>query len=219
MTWVKICGITNLDDALSAADAGADMLGFIFNRQSRRYVEPDVVGQIVHEVHTAFGPRAPFCIGVFVGSELSAVEMSTTCLLSGVDAAQVVGLTDPRPLHRLWIPAYACIRPQTETEALQEMQRFELDDLPARLPTLQLDAYHPDLPGGSGLTPAEEVVRVLIQNAERLLLSGGLTPDNVSDFVSTFAPWGVDTASGTETTPGTKDPLKVRDFIQAAKSS
>jgi phosphoribosylanthranilate isomerase len=219
MTWVKICGITQSDDAHFAVEAGADMLGFIFSPSSKRYIRPDHACDITQSIHETFGPRAPLCVGVFVATEQTIVQISSECLVSGVDAAQIVGLNDPRPLTRLWAPAYACIRPQTREEAAEQAERLELSDISARLPTLQIDAFHPNLNGGTGETASLEVATYLSQRTRRLMLSGGLNPDNVAEYIRAVRPWAVDVASGVERGPGVKDHEKVQSFIRNAKSA
>lgn len=218
MTWVKVCGITNTNDAFLVAEVGADMIGFIFSPESPRYISPEKARYIIRHVHSTFGPRSPLCIGVFVAEDITAAEISTQCMESGVDAAQLVALSDWRVLTGLFIPAYAGVRPQTIEEAKFSAEEFEQKDLSARLPTLQLDTYHPEMYGGTGITPIAEVAQFLSERTKRLMLSGGLTVNNVGDYVNQFKPWAVDVVSGTEASPGVKDPVKVHDFVQAAKS-
>jgi phosphoribosylanthranilate isomerase len=218
MTVVKICGLTSVEDACFAAENGADMLGFIFAPVSKRYISPAQAAEIIAHVRERLGPPALLCIGVFVVTdERITGDIAAQCALSGVDAAQLVALADPGLLSRLGIPAYACIRPESPAQALQEAVCFEQVNLPGYLPTLQLDAFHPALYGGTGESASQEVIREVAARAQRLMLAGGLTPENVAGHILSARPWAVDVASGTETTPGRKDPAKVRAFIQAVK--
>ncbi len=219
MTQIKICGLTNLDDALHAAGMGADMLGFIFAPVSKRYIAPEDAAPIITQVRQRYPDRTPLCVGVFVADETITPEiMLDQCRTSGVDAAQVVGMSDPAYLTALRFPSYACIRPETSAQAIREAERFaRIDDI-LPLPTLQLDAFHPNLYGGTGETAPKAVARILSKQTPCLMLSGGLNPENVAEYVRDVRPWAVDVASGTEASPGKKDPTRVRDFIQAARS-
>jgi indole-3-glycerol phosphate synthase/phosphoribosylanthranilate isomerase len=219
MTWIKICGITNTNDAFLAADVGADMLGFIFAPESPRYISPEKARYIIRHVHSTFGPRAPLCIGVFVAENMNPAEISSQCMESGIDAAQLVGLMDDRTLTNLFTPAYAVIRPRDVEEAQYLWENYEQRDLSPRLPTLQVDTYQPGKYGGTGQLGIEDVIKHVSERAKRLMLSGGLTPNNVGDFVSYFKPWAVDVVSGTELNPGVKDPTKVHDFIRAVRAA
>lgn len=220
MTQVKICGLTTLNDAVYAAEMGADMLGFIFAPVSKRYITPAAAQPIIAAIRQQFTEKTPLCIGVFVvDSSVDAATINAQCRTSGVDAAQIVGLDDPEFLSNVEIPAYVCIRPETSEQASHEAALFQRNTRDTHLPTLQLDAFHPNLYGGTGQTTSKTVARLLSEKTERLMLAGGLTPDNVADYIRVVAPWAVDVASGTEASPGKKDPRKVRDFIQAAKSA
>lgn len=211
MIQVKICGLTMLDDALYAAEMGADMLGFIFATVSKRYISPDAAQPIIAHIRQKFAERAPLCVGVFVADG----DIEEACRKSGVDAAQVVGMA--QHLSQLTVPVYACIRPETAEQALIETAQFELRNNPPDLPTLQLDAFHPNLYGGTGHTAPKAVMQAVVKKTARLMLAGGLTPENVVEFIREVQPWAVDVASGTETAPGKKDFTKVRKFIENAK--
>lgn len=215
MTLVKICGLTRLEDALGAAEAGADMLGFILAPVSKRYVPPHQLRLIIERIKATFGDQAPLCVGVFVAP----VDIDADCQASGVDVAQVVGMTSRDELSGIQIPAYLCTRPETAEQALIEAAALQQSDLPLPLPTLQLDGFHPNLYGGTGHTQSLEVMQAVAQYTPRLMLAGGLTPDNVAHFVREVQPWAVDVASGTEASVGIKDHDKVRAFIQAAKEA
>lgn len=217
MTVVKICGITNSADALLVADYGAELLGFIFAPTSKRYIAPELAATITKAIHTHYPAT---CVGVFVvESGTTAADIDALCQQSGVDAAQLVGPGVDEVAPFLQTPAYITIRPASAVAAQLQATIYERPDNASFLPTLQLDAFHPNLYGGTGETAALDIMHALAQQSLRLMLSGGLTPDNVADYVATVRPWAVDVASGTEARPGHKDPDKVARFIQAARSN
>jgi phosphoribosylanthranilate isomerase len=217
MSLVKICGLTQEADALAAAGFGADMLGFIMTPVSKRYIQPSHVRPIIETLRGQLGAFCPVCVGVFVTEDTTPSAIMTDCETAGVDAIQIVGLQDPQWLTELPLPAYVCIRPTTPAEAHSAATLFERPDLPEPLPTLQVDTFHPALYGGTGETTPEGVALVLSYRIKRLMLSGGLTPDNVGDYVRRYNPWAVDVASGTEAAPGRKDLDKLQRFITTAK--
>jgi phosphoribosylanthranilate isomerase len=216
MTIVKICGLTNLDDARCAAEAGADLLGFVFYPPSRRFTPPERVAEIVRALRDELGASAPRCVGVFVDESLERVR--ATLGLAGLDLAQLHGAEPPSVLRALAPRAFKAIRPQTPAEAEESAARYSdcfLADPAA--PQLLLDAYHPDAPGGTGLQANLEAARRLAGRF-RLLLAGGLTPETVAAVVEQVRPWGVDVSSGVERPGGGKDPARVRAFVRAVRA-
>ena len=217
MTRIKICGLTNFNDAEVAAKAGADFLGFIMAPMSKRYIEPATVATIIQPLRQAFGAKMPICVGVFVVSATTPHEMEIHCQIAGVDVAQVVGIN-----HSDWlnarIPAFAAIRSETPAQATTEAEQWENQELPEHLPTLLVDAFHPTLYGGTGETISDDVAIALQSQVQRLMLAGGLKPENVADTVQKINPWAVDVASGTEAFPGKKDHTKIKDFIEAVRT-
>jgi phosphoribosylanthranilate isomerase len=209
---VKICGLTNLDDALLALEAGADLLGFVLYPKSPRGVSLGAVAEIVQALRCApaFQQRRPALVGVFVN--VPPAEVARALDEAGLDLAQLSGHEPPDDLRALGGRAYKAVRSQAEADALPVV-----DALPAHphRPDLLLDAAHPTLYGGSG-QPADLALAARLAQRYRLLLAGGLTPDNVAAAIRAVRPWGVDVASGVEAAPGKKDPAKVRAFIQAA---
>lgn len=213
---VKICGLTNLADAMQATDAGADFLGFIFYPPSKRATTPAVVRQIVAELRQR--PYCPTLVGVFVNeSGPTVADLLDECDL---DLAQLHGeevpflINDPRSI--LYGRCYKALRPQTMAEAEIEAEWF-IAEAPKVRPTLLIDAYHPHLYGGTGDLSDWEIGRQLAQTTSGLMLAGGLTPGNVWQAVREVQPFGVDVASGVEASPGRKDHTAVREFIAAAK--
>lgn len=215
---VKICGLTNLEDAQVAMEAGADLLGFIFYEKSPRYVDPRTVVSIVGALKSA--PLStlhspPLFVGVFVNPSLEQVtQMLNHCDL---DLAQLHGEEDPQLLALLAKRAFKALRPRSVVEAEADASRYARFG-PGGGPDLLVDAYHPDSRGGTGQAGDWNLAAGLARQY-RLLLAGGLTPGNVAHAVRQVRPWGVDVASGVEAAPGRKDHTQVRTFIAAAKGS
>lgn len=215
---VKICGLTNLADAVQATDAGADYLGFIFYPPSKRATTPTVVREIVTELRQR--PNCPTLVGVFVNeSGPTVADLLDECQL---DLAQLHGeevpslINDPRSL--LYGRSYKGLRPQSLAEAEIEAEWF-IAEAPHMRPTLLIDAYHPHLYGGTGDLSDWEIGRKLAEVTDGLMLAGGLTPGNVRQAVRDVRPFAVDVASGVEASPGRKDHTAVREFISAAKEA
>ena len=203
MTRVKVCGITNLDDASRAVDLGAWALGLIFHEPSPRACAlPDA-----EEIGRRF-KRAAEVTGVFVNRPLDEVAaIAEACSLSLLQ------------LHGDEGPAY-CDEAARRTgcrvmKAVQVRDKSSLTSLRAFHVDLHLlDAHHPDLRGGSGVTFDWELIGGRPRHVP-LVLSGGLTPENVGDGIAATRPFAVDTASGTEAEPGRKDPAKLEAFFRA----
>jgi phosphoribosylanthranilate isomerase len=218
MTIVKICGLTTYDDALMAAQAGADMLGFNFYKKSPRYIQPDDAQPICDRLREQLGKDCPVLIGVFVNEVVGVISAITRKV--GLNAAQLSGDESDDMLAELRGIGFKAIRPMNLAQALDDVQYFS-PHFPAneRLPSLLLDAYHPQLYGGTGEQASVEVALAVKEHVPRLMLAGGLTPENVGERVRAIQPWGVDVASGVEEQPGKKDGAKVQAFIQAVKSA
>jgi phosphoribosylanthranilate isomerase len=217
VTRIKVCGITNLDDARCAATAGADFLGFIFYPKSPRFVTPEQAAVITQAIRDEFGTGAPRCTGVFVDEPAARViEILDT---AGLDLAQLHGDEPPDVVQSLHPRAFKAIRPRTPAEANAAIATYRgaiaaLQDRDVTLPQLLIDAYHPQQYGGTGISADLAVVRPIARQV-RLLLAGGLTPETVASAIEQVRPWGVDVSSGVEATKGVKDHAKVRTFIQA----
>ncbi len=215
---VKICGLTNLDDALAAAEAGADLLGFIFYDKSPRAVDARTVAEIVRELRRASrftSHSALRTVGVFVNPNLE--QVVRTLDYCGLDLAQLHGEEAPELLAALPGRSFKALRPRDAAEAADLAGRFARF-APAGGPDLLVDAYHPTLRGGAGQT-GDWSLAASLAGQHRLLLAGGLTPDNVAQAIAQVHPWGVDVASGVEATPGRKDHSRLRAFMAAAKGA
>ena len=214
---VKICGLTNRDDALAAADAGADFLGFIFYPPSKRQAEPEVVERFVDALKAL--PAPPKLVGVFVDEPvdymLSIVERCQLDLIQ-LHGSEVPSLVND-PNSALYGKAYKALRPRSIPEAEADIEWYSAEHRDVR-PTVLIDSYHPTLKGGTGELSDWEIARRMMQHTAHLMLAGGLTVENVAQAVSEVRPFGVDVASGVEASPGLKDHTKLRQFIQNAKS-
>ena len=196
-TRVKICGITSLPDALAAAEAGADMLGFNFYEPSPRCTTPRDCADMVAVLRSQ--DASVTTVGVFVNKPPNEIAS----ILDGcrLDLAQLSGDEPPEFLDSLWDRAFKAIRPATASQAQADAHRYARC---ATSPALLVDAHHPTKYGGTGRTGDWTLARTLATE-HPLLLAGGLNPENVADAVAQVRPWGVDVASGVETSPGKKD--------------
>jgi phosphoribosylanthranilate isomerase len=205
---VKVCGITRREDAELAVSLGAWAIGLIFHAPSPRVVDLAVAGQIGAELHG----RAEVC-GVFVNRPLDEVARIA-------DQANLTMLQ----LHGEEGPVYASeLARRTGAKVMKSARVKDLASLQAlnafrHVDYHLVDAHHPDLAGGTGETFDWSLLRSR-RSKVPLVLSGGLTPDNVADAIRATHPWGVDTASGTEARPGVKDPAKVEAFFRAAEAA
>lgn len=201
--FVKICGVTSVDDACFAAEAGTDAIGLNFYRRSPRAVSVAVAKQIVAAL-----PPFVWTVGIFVDE--SATTLKRIADAVRLDAVQLHGRESPQFVKRL----------HRRTLKAIHVSSMSVDALAARYETadaLVLDAAQPNF-GGGGITFDWKFARsVAAQRA--ILLAGGLTPKNVAEAVRFVQPFGVDVASGVEKAPGVKDAKKVRAFIRAARGA
>lgn len=200
--FVKICGVTSLEDALACADAGADAIGFNFWPRSKRYVSVEAAAAIAKKV-----PAQLRTVGVFV--DPSAEEVDRAFGAGAIDLAQLHGDETPEFCRRF---------------GGRYLKAFRLRD---RATLQQLDDYDCDLVlvdadsagyGGSGQRADVELAAEAAAG-RRVILAGGLTPDNVADAIVAVRPYGVDVAGGVEREPGVKDWLKVAAFVARAKGT
>jgi phosphoribosylanthranilate isomerase len=210
LVQVKICGITNLEDALAAMEAGADLAGFVFYPPSPRHVTPERAGEIIAALRrseTGTVREAPLrTVGVFVDEELARVwEAIENCDL---DYAQ---------LHGGEPPEYVAALGERAIKALRVRSAADVERLGAyRAAAYLLDAYHPTKPGGTGQA-WDWGLAMAAKRYGPVILAGGLTHHNVAEAVRRVQPYGVDVSSGVESAPGRKDAAKVQRFVAAAK--
>ncbi len=214
---VKICGITNLADARTAVEAGADYLGFIFYPPSKRAVEIESVKEIVTTLRQS--NHCPILVGVFVDESVQ--KMSQVMQDCRLDFAQLSGDEVPSIIgdneSPLFGRAYKAIQPTSIEIAEAEAEWYRSPRENESLPELLIDTYHPTLRGGTGKTGNWELSARLAHSIPGLMLAGGLNVHNIAEAAATVKPFAVDVASGVEAKPGIKDPALVRDFIRLAK--
>jgi len=217
-TKVKICGITNLDDAIAAAEAGADYLGFIFFSPSPRSIAKDKARRLVSQLRG--NPKLPLLVGVFVNE--SAEDVAQILDECNLDLAQLSGDETPNiignPQSPIFGRSYKAIRPRSLAEAEAEAEWYVPPQRKESQPTLLVDTHHADLYGGTGLTANWSIAAHLTGQVPGLMLAGGLNPSNVGQAVVQVRPYAVDVASGVESSPGQKDHDLVRTFISNAKT-
>ncbi len=202
---IKICGITNEEDARVAVEAGADALGFILYRNSPRFVEAAMVKRIIDGL-----PPFVAAVGVFVNEDAAAVRrIMDEC---GLTLAQLHGDESAAYCEGLGRPSMKALRLKDRGTflALAEFQGR------ANVRAFVLDAFSDQAYGGTGQT-VDWTLAAEAARASRVLLAGGLTPDNVAEAIRQVRPYGVDVSSGVEMRPGQKDHAKVRAFVQAAR--
>lgn len=218
MTKVKICGITRLEDALVAVDAGSDMLGFNFHPRSPRYVTPEQTAAMVAGVKERLpAGNSVRMVGVFVNLPLD--EVRRIVAEASLDYAQLHGDEGVEYLAELAGVGFRVVRPQTAEEALAGATTYTpLAPKDDNAPSLLLDAYSKNAYGGTGERTDWNWAAQVAKATPRLLLAGGITADNVAEAVRAVRPWGVDVASGVEASPGIKDHDLIRAFIRAAKN-
>jgi len=202
MVKVKVCGITNIEDAIAAAEFGADALGFVFYEKSPRYIEPLRAKEIMLRL-----PPFVTTVGVFVDEKRRVVESVMGSV--GLDVAQFHGHEPPEEciITRRAIKAFH-IKDETDLEAMKKY----------KVSAYLLDTYTPDALGGTGQI-FNWSIAMDAKPLGKIILAGGLTPDNVADAVRMVRPYAVDVSSGVEYKKGVKDREKLRLFIERAKEA
>lgn len=214
--YVKICGVTAPEHALAAAEEGADFVGLMFARESRRYLTLERAQTIASELRAAFpAPSGPKLVGVFVNEDPAAIRRIVEAL--NLDLVQLSGDEPWEVLYGLPRPAFKAFRvpdgvsPSAVASALEQARPA----LEVTHSICLLDAAVAGAHGGTGQRLDWSVAAYLARQMP-VLLAGGLTPDNVADAVVQVQPWGVDVSSGVET-GGVKDVTKIRAFIRAVR--
>ncbi len=207
-TKVKICGITQLHDARTAAVAGADFLGFIQYPESPRYIKPDVAKEIIEWV------RGPEPVGVFVNE--TAETVNEICERVGFRLAQLHGHESPDVCAAIEVPVIKAIQVQHDasTEQVSAMVEPYLEVVDFVL----LDTHHTSLWGGTGESFNWRVARELASKVD-LFLAGGISAENVAEAIHTMRPYAVDLSSSVEESPGIKDLDKLDAFFEAFRAA
>jgi phosphoribosylanthranilate isomerase len=201
MVQVKICGITNIDDAMTAIEAGADALGFIFYAKSKRFIDPASAGKIIEQL-----PPLTTTVGVFVNSSLEDIKLAIK--VSKIARVQLSGNESADYIKNIALPVIKTLHIGAD---------FSMDDV-------NFHAYHhaqllldsAGSWGGSGKT-AHWGICAKIAQQYKVILAGGLTSENVTEAIKQVKPAAVDVSSGVEKAPGIKDPMKIQAFISNVK--
>ncbi|TNF47653.1 phosphoribosylanthranilate isomerase [bacterium] len=198
---IKVCGITRLQDASAACSLGVDLLGFNFVPVSRRYLNPYTARNIIDSL-------PPFIskVGIFADEDLAVVNDLADFL--DLDAAQLHGTEDEVYCRRVKIPVVKAIHVDSPHD-LVDLERYQVSGF-------LLDTKVEGELGGTGQTFPWKYAIDLCRR-QRVIVAGGLTPDNVGEAVRTLSPYGVDTASGVEISPGIKDTELMEQFVRAAR--
>jgi len=204
MTKIKICGITNLEDANAAIDYGADALGFVFFKKSPRYITPEKASAITSKL-----PAFVTTVGVFVDDR--AEEILKITEETGIDVVQLHGDEPPE----------SCLLPRRVIKGIRVKSLESLEPLKSYqniVSAFLLDTFAPHMPGGTGQVFNWDIA-IEAKNFGRIILAGGLTPENISEAIRRVNPYAVDVSSGVELVKGKKDHQKMRLFIERAKAA
>jgi phosphoribosylanthranilate isomerase len=197
MVKIKICGITNIDDAMAAVDFGADALGFNFFRKSPRYIEPHKAAEIIAQLPPFIVP-----VAIFVNEREERIrEILTSACIHGV---QFHGDETPEFCQRFGNHVIKAFQVK-DKESIKHMAHY-------RVSAYLLDSYREGVRGGTGVT-FDWHLAVVAKTFGRIILAGGLNPDNVAEAVKLVQPYGVDVAGGVEREKGIKDHAKMKKFI------
>ena len=208
MTKIKICGITNLEDALLSGKYGADELGFNFYKKSPRYISPDDARKIVVEL-----PSSISKVGVFVNESID--NIVRTAKVVGLDAIQLHGDEDFD-----FVDSVRNKSGLTVIKALRVTPEFRPEDaLDYDADAILLDGYSTTERGGTGDTVDWDIAGQVSMLVPVLYLAGGLSPENVAEAIINVRPYAVDVCSRIESGPGKKDPGKLERFIAAVKET
>ena len=202
--FVKICGITNSEDARVAVEAGADAIGFVFAPGTPRFIEPEAAELIASSL-----PTHVKVVGVFVDNPVE--EINGRVRQVPLDLVQLHSDISVEAVRRITAPFIKVERVRADID----VERLRSYKATAYL----LDTFAEGKPGGTGKTFDWDLARPVVEAGLPVLLSGGLTPDNVAEAVRRVRPFGVDVSSGVEARPGHKDHDKVRAFIANAKGA
>lgn len=202
MTKIKICGITKIEDAILAIDLGADALGFIFYEQSRRCITPSEAGYIISQL-----PPFICTVGVFVNQSWE--EINNIREKAGFDTVQLHGDESAELCERLGGRTIKTIRVRDSINS-NEIERYPTH-------AILFDTYSTKGYGGTGESFSWEILKNL-ETSKRLILSGGLSPENVSAAIQIVKPYAVDISSGVEESYRKKSPEKLRRFIEAVRN-
>ncbi len=201
MIKIKVCGITNLDDALAAVELGVDALGFNFYKKSPRFIEPQRAAQIINQL-----PPFTVPVGIFVNEREERIrEITSQACIQGI---QLHGDETPEFCQRFGNRVIKAFQVK-DKESLKHMSHY-------RVSSYLLDSYREGLRGGTGEI-FDWHLAVVAKTFGRIILAGGLTADNVVEAVKLVQPYGVDVCGGVEREKGMKDHGKMKKFVTAVR--
>jgi phosphoribosylanthranilate isomerase len=204
--FIKVCGITNLEDACAAVESGADALGFNFYPLSPRYIAPEDARRINEQM-----PSTVMRVGVFV-NEREPEEVARISDAAGLTAVQLHGEESPKFCYAL--------RGRFLIKALRASEDFEPRSVKEyETDAILLDAYDRSARGGTGQVVDWEVAKIVRALVPRLFLAGGLSPENVAGAIEAVDPYAVDACSSLESAPGKKSVERVRAFVTAVRAA
>ena len=220
--FIKICANTNLEDARLAAELGVDAAGFVF-APSKRRVTAEQVAEITREL-----PAELAKVGVFTSTD--ATEIVQAAKVAGLTAVQLHSAFDPKLVEAIDAGSGSVLH---VVQVVEVPLGMDLERLRARLTAVLshryvlavlLDASHGGISGGTGRSFDWERTAAVVQEVQEatggwVIVAGGLTAENVGEAIAAFRPWGVDVASGVESSPGKKDPERLRAFVAAARAA
>ena len=213
-TRIKICGLRGADAAVAASNAGADYLGFNFVDGVRRQLQPDQGAQIVSDYkHDRDDSNTPGLVGLFRNQDADWVN--ETSARAGLDYVQLCGGEDDDYMAQMQLPIFRQVRVKQGTTAI-DLSKIVAPHLDADRIVL-LDHYSEVLHGGTGQS-FDWAAAEGVANREKVMLAGGLDPENVGSAIAQLSPWGVDVSSGVEI-EGVKDPDRIRAFINAVRNA
>lgn len=201
---VKICGITNFEDAINSVESGADMLGFVFYKGSKRYIEPEKSAEIIREV-SSFA----LCVGVFVNNDVEEIKRIIDQTM--IDVVQLSGDESPDVCEKLksYVKVVKSFK-VGDNFSEKILQNYDVD-------YVHFDTFVDGEFGGTGKTFNWDKI-VGLSEKYKVILSGGLNSENVKDAILKVKPYAVDVSSGVEDFPGKKNFEKIKKFIENAKS-
>lgn len=203
---VKICGIRLLEDAIMAVDSGAWALGFNFYPKSPRYLVPEKAAELIRQL----AGTGIVTAGVFVNESVSEIQRIRT--LCGLDYVQLCGDETWQDRHAVGGKIIQTIRPKTPDDLPDDDALRHADILLLDAPLNASGLY-----GGTGRKASAECVDILKQRGHRVLLAGGVNPDNARSWYDAYRPWGLDLASGVESAPGVKDHGKLQQLFNTLR--
>lgn len=206
--FLKVCGITREEDGVAAAELGFDAIGFVFYEKSKRFVNAEKARKVAE----AIGKRT-MKIGVFVDAEEK--KILKVAELVGLNGVQLHGSEAPEKYTRLIETSLMIIKAvfPEEANSIEVAYRWL-----AVTPYILLDKFHPEMPGGTGMAFDWSLIKNFASMKAKIIIAGGVTPNNITKVLSVTDIWGVDVSSGVEVAPGIKSREKMQELIKKVKN-